>query len=110
MIALFSRKTTLWDSVPPGVAVVIFFVLMCVVGMLEGMQIAFFAVAKRESNVFARKTCELLYSGDGQHADATYDAKYGACIGLQGTSSHCIHLHYHHHASFSLHCIIFSVI
>ena len=35
------------------------------------------------------------------HADATYDAKYGACIGLQGASSHCIHLHYHHHVSFS---------
>ena len=63
MIALFSGQTTLWDSVPPGAAVVIFFVLMSVVGMLEGMQITFFAIAKlteseRGSNVFARKTCE----------------------------------------------------
>merc|ERR1711915_838121 len=71
-VALFDGKTTMWDSVPPGAAVVVFFVLMCIVGMLEGMQIAFFAVAKiqeseRGSNVFARKTCELLYSGDGHN-------------------------------------------
>merc|ERR1719229_835536 len=72
MVALFDGKTTMWDSVPPGAAVVVFFVLMCIVGMLEGMQIAFFAVAKlreseRGSNVFARKTCGLLYSGDGHN-------------------------------------------
>merc|ERR1739846_263579 len=47
-------------------------ILMCVVGMLEGMQIAFFAVAKiteaeRGSSFFAMKTCELLYSGDGHN-------------------------------------------
>ena len=72
MVALFSGRTTMWESVPPGLAVVIFFVLMCVVGMLEGMQIAFFAVAKltkeeRGTNFFALKTCDLLYSGDGHN-------------------------------------------
>ena len=72
MDALFANKTTMWDGVPPGVAVVIFFILMCVVGMLEGMQIAFFAVAKltpeeRGSNWFALKTCDLLYSGEGNN-------------------------------------------
>jgi len=72
MVALFAGKTTMWEGVPPGVAVVIFFILMCVVGMLEGMQIAFFAVAKiteaeRGSSFFAMKTCELLYSGDGHN-------------------------------------------
>jgi len=72
MVALFDGKTTLWDSVPPGAAVVVFLVLMCVVGMLEGMQIAFFAVAKiqaseRGTSVFAMKTCELLYKGDGHN-------------------------------------------
>merc|ERR1712127_240938 len=46
MVALFDNKTTMWEGVPPGIAVVIFVILMCVVGMLEGMQIAFFAVAK----------------------------------------------------------------
>jgi len=72
MVALFDGKTTMWESVPPGAAVVVFFVLMCIVGMLEGMQIAFFAVAKlqeseRGSNIFAKKTCDLLYSGDGHN-------------------------------------------
>merc|ERR1711915_443943 len=72
MEALFTNITTMWEGVPPGVAVVIFFILMCVVGMLEGMQIAFFAVAKitkeeRGSNFFALKTCDLLYSGEGNN-------------------------------------------
>merc|ERR1711959_587648 len=43
---------------------------MCVVGMLEGMQIAFFAVAKlteeeRKVSYWADKTCELLFRGKG---------------------------------------------
>jgi len=72
LYALFTQQTTMWESVPAGVAVVIFFILMCVVGMLEGMQIAFFAVAKiqaseRGTSVFAMKTCELLYKGDGHN-------------------------------------------
>merc|ERR1712045_704617 len=72
MVAVFDGKTTVWESVPPGLAVVIFFILMSVVGMLEAMQIAFFAVAKlpaseRGSNVFALKTSHLLYSGEGNN-------------------------------------------
>merc|ERR1711935_785443 len=46
MVALFNDQTTMWEGVPAGVSVVVFLFLMCVVGMLEGMQIAFFAVAK----------------------------------------------------------------
>jgi len=71
-VALFDGKTTMWDGVPAGVSVVVFVILVCIVGMLEGMQIAFFAVAKiteeeRGSSFFARKTCELLYSGEGNN-------------------------------------------
>merc|ERR1719354_1131793 len=70
--ALFAGKTAMWEGVPPGVAVVIFFLLMSIVGMLEAMQIAFFAVAKlpaaeRGSSVFALKTSHLLYSGEGNN-------------------------------------------
>mmetsp|Transcript_16144 Transcript_16144/g.30497 ORF Transcript_16144/g.30497 Transcript_16144/m.30497 type:complete len:611 (+) Transcript_16144:395-2227(+) len=66
--ALFSGKTTMWEGVPPGSAVVVFFILMSIVGMLEGMQIAFFAVAKipaaeRGNSTFALKTCNLLFQG-----------------------------------------------
>jgi len=70
LTALFNDQTTMWDSVPPAVAVVIFFLLMGVVGMLEGMQIAFFAVAKlrpedRGSSHWAKMTCNVLFYGDG---------------------------------------------
>jgi len=72
MEALFTDRTTMWSGVPPTVAVIVFFILMCVVGMLEGMQIAFFAVAKlqpseRGTNMFAMKTCHLLFTGEGNN-------------------------------------------
>jgi len=72
MIALFNDQTTVWEGIPPGVSVVIFLFLMCVVGMLEGMQIAFFAAAKvatyeRGEGIFARKTCALLYFGENNN-------------------------------------------
>lgn len=72
LTALFEGKTTMWAGVPPGVSVILFFVLMSVVGMLEGMQIAFFAVAKipkaeRGDSFFAKKTCELLFKGRGHN-------------------------------------------
>ena len=70
--ALFDDKTTMWEGVPAWLAVIVFFILMSVVGMLEGMQIAFFAVAKipaseRGDSVWALKTCNLLYSGEGNN-------------------------------------------
>eukprot|EP00543_Licmophora_paradoxa_P006828 CAMPEP_0202446954 /NCGR_PEP_ID=MMETSP1360-20130828/5558_1 /ASSEMBLY_ACC=CAM_ASM_000848 /TAXON_ID=515479 /ORGANISM="Licmophora paradoxa, Strain CCMP2313" /LENGTH=506 /DNA_ID=CAMNT_0049063745 /DNA_START=52 /DNA_END=1572 /DNA_ORIENTATION=- len=70
--ALFKGQTTMWDGVPEAVSVILFFLLMSVVGLLEGMQIAFFAVAKlrpedRGDNVFAMKTCELLFRGEGHN-------------------------------------------
>jgi len=70
--ALFADKTTMWDGVPAWLAVIVFFILMSVVGMLEGMQIAFFAVAKipaaeRGDSVWALRTCNLLYSGEGNN-------------------------------------------
>lgn len=71
LAALFQGKTTMWEGVPAAAAVVLFFILMSIVGMLEGMQIAFFAVAKipeseRGDRYFAKKTCDLLY-GHGHH-------------------------------------------
>jgi len=62
----------MWDGVPPGAAIVLFFGLMTLVGLLEATQIAYFAVSKlrveeRGTNWFARKTCESLFAGrDGQ--------------------------------------------
>eukprot|EP00566_Odontella_aurita_P037448 CAMPEP_0113538236 /NCGR_PEP_ID=MMETSP0015_2-20120614/7255_1 /TAXON_ID=2838 /ORGANISM="Odontella" /LENGTH=254 /DNA_ID=CAMNT_0000437791 /DNA_START=13 /DNA_END=777 /DNA_ORIENTATION=- /assembly_acc=CAM_ASM_000160 len=62
----------MWEGVPEAVSVILFFLLMSVVGMLEGMQIAFFAVAKltkeeRGNSKFAQMTCDLLYKGKGMN-------------------------------------------
>jgi len=67
LAALFEGKTTMWDSVPSWLAVILFFLLMSVIGMLEGMQIAFFYVAKltadeRGENSWALSTCDILYN------------------------------------------------
>merc|ERR1739845_5857 len=73
--ALFAGKTTMWEGVPAWLAVIIFVILLCIVGMLEGMQVAFFAVSKipaseRGDSVFAKKTCELLFRGEGYNMPA----------------------------------------
>lgn len=62
LYALFNGQTTMWEGVPNWAAVIIFFAFMAIVGMLEGMQIAFFAVAKmteeeRAAHPWAKRTC-----------------------------------------------------
>jgi Silicon transporter len=68
--ALFEGKTTVWEGLPAPAALVIFFLLLSVVGLLEGMQIAFFYCAKlpvseRGTSFFAKKTGDLLYGRQG---------------------------------------------
>ena len=70
--ALYLGKTSAWESLPDTVSLILFFVLMCCVGLLEGMQIAFFAVSKlpkseRGSANFALKTCECLFKNNGKN-------------------------------------------
>jgi len=70
--AIMNGQTTMWEGVPPWLTVVLFFVFMAIVGMLEGMQIAFFAVARmteeeRSRSTWAKKTCELLFRGEGRN-------------------------------------------
>ena len=70
LTALFGGQTTVWEGIPPAVAVIIFFLLMSVVGLLEATQISYFAVAKlkaedRGTNIFARKSCDVLFKGEG---------------------------------------------
>lgn len=70
--ALFHGETTMWASVPPAASLVTFFFLMAIVGMLEGMQIAFFAIAKmdpeeRKGHKWANKTCEVLFRHEGRN-------------------------------------------
>jgi silicon transporter len=72
LTALFQGKTTMWEGVPTAVSVILLFVLMSIVGMLEGMQIAFFAVTKlskgeQAQHSVAVKTYELLFRGGGRN-------------------------------------------
>jgi len=85
--SLFDGKTTMWAAVPSGAAVVLFLGLMSVVGLLEGMQIAFFAVSKyreedRGSSPVARKVCAILFDGDGHNLP-------GFMVGRQMTVTLC---------------------
>jgi silicon transporter len=75
LVALMNGDTAVavkYPSIKPGLAIFLLFFFMSVVGMLEGMQIAFFAVAKipaseRGNSVFGKKTCDLLFKGNGQN-------------------------------------------
>lgn len=69
--AFLTGKIHMWGGVP-WIVFIIFCLLMVVVGMLEGMQIASFAVAKlapseRGDCHFAKLTCELLFKGEGDN-------------------------------------------
>jgi len=73
LAALFQGKTTMWAGVPSWVSVIVFFGLMCFVGMMEGMQIAMFAVVKMpkeelESSPVAKANCELTFAGQNFQA------------------------------------------
>lgn len=62
----------MYKGVPSWLSVLLFFVFMTIVGMLEGMQIAFFAIAKmteeeRAKSPWAKKTCDVLFKGDGRN-------------------------------------------
>lgn len=65
----------MWEGVPPAVSVVLFFVLLGVVGLLEGSQIAYFAVSKlqkseRGEKFFQKKTCEILFVNNNHNLAA----------------------------------------
>merc|ERR1719437_229353 len=70
--ALYRGQTSAWEGLPETVSLILFFVLMCCVGLLEGMQIAFFAVSKlpkseRGSSTIALKTCDCLFRNGGKN-------------------------------------------
>ena len=73
LAALFSGQTAMWDGVPETVSVIVFFVLMCFVGMMEGMQIALFAVInlpeeELKQHSTAHKNCTLIFGDNNFQA------------------------------------------
>ena len=68
LTALFNGKTAMWDGVPNAVSVVVLFILMVFVGMMEGMQIALFAVVnlpeeELSNNPIAYANYQLTFAG-----------------------------------------------
>lgn len=66
--ALFAGKTEMWKGVPPAVSVFLFFLLMALVGLMEGMQIALFAVVnlpdeELQQHSLAQQVCKLTFTG-----------------------------------------------
>lgn len=73
MVALFDGKTGMWEGVPPSVSIIILFVLMAIVGFMEGTQIALFAVINLpdeeiELHRVAHKNCQLAFAGTNLQA------------------------------------------
>ena len=70
--ALYRGKTSAWEGLNKTISLILFIVLMCCVGLLEGMQIAFFTVAKlpkseRGESPMALRTCECLFKNGGKN-------------------------------------------
>ena len=73
LVALYYGQTTMWPGVPETASVMITCLLMIFVGLLEGMQIALFAVVnlpsdETDKHKWAAKSCELTFSGSNLEA------------------------------------------
>lgn len=71
--ALFQGKTTAWKGLSPYASVLVFFVLMGVVGTLEGAQIALFALVNLEKDELenystASRICRFAFNGNNLQA------------------------------------------
>ena len=85
--AIFDGQTAVWEGVPAGVSVILLVLFMVVIGMLEGMQIAFFTVAKipaaeRADRPWAQRTVDVLFKGEGRNLP-------GFMVGRQMTVTLC---------------------
>jgi silicon transporter len=84
-VALFTGRTTMWEAIPRFVACFLTLFLWTTVGMLEAMQIAFFASSKlteaeRNANPWAKRTCNLLYNARGGRNLAAFMVGRQLCV------------------------------
>ena len=71
--ALFDGNSGMWDGVPAAASVIIFFLLLAFVGMMDGMQVAAFAVVNIPEgelaiHTIAHNNCQLIFSGENLQA------------------------------------------
>ena len=65
--ALLTKQSGMYEGVHPAVSIFIFFVLMCIVGLMEGMQIAAFALINMpeeelQTHKVAASNCKLMFA------------------------------------------------
>lgn len=75
MAAILNDQTTVWNGTPKSVSIVMLFVLMGIIGVLEGSQIAYFAVVKmtqeeRGDGIFMKKSCDILFKNNNHNLAA----------------------------------------
>jgi hypothetical protein len=73
IVAIWNDQTTMYEGVSSTASISILLVLMCLVGFMEGLQIALFAVVKLPQNVVlqhprAATSCELAFDGSNFQA------------------------------------------
>lgn len=66
LTALFQSSTAMWEGVPPVVSLLLLIILIGITGIMEGLQIAFFAVVHLPSEVIestplAKFNCDLIF-------------------------------------------------
>ena len=71
--ALYQGKTTAWDGIPPYVSTIIFVVVVVVVGMMDGLQIALMAALRMPVEAInhypiAKRNCDIVFRGNNVEA------------------------------------------
>lgn len=71
--ALYQGRTTSWDGMPPYVSTIIFVVVVLVVGMMDGLQIALMAALRMpveaiENYPVAKRNCDVVFRGNNVEA------------------------------------------
>ena len=70
--ALLTEQSGMYEGVPVAVSIVIFFVLMCIVGLMEGMHNAAFALInmpeeEMQTHRVAASNCKLMFTDQNLH-------------------------------------------
>jgi len=75
VFAIFEGKTTMWSGVPPGVSIVLLVFLILLTGLMEALQIAFFAVVHDQGldeelagQTRAKRNCDVVFRGGNLQA------------------------------------------
>ncbi len=71
--SLLQGQSGIWEGIPVAVSILVFFVLLCLVGLMDGMQIAAFALISMPQEELsqygvASANCKLMFTGQNLQA------------------------------------------